>query len=89
MKIQSGIGKSAEDEVANAMRHSETIKNATSEQKIAAGEVVTSISSINDSAQSIAGGSEELAGNAENLASLAEKLRDSVGVFKTEGLKNS
>jgi methyl-accepting chemotaxis protein len=89
MKIQSGIGKSAEDEVANAMRHSETIKNATSEQKIAAGEVVTSISSINDSAQSIAGGSEELAGNAENLASLAEKLRDSVGVFKTEGMKNS
>jgi methyl-accepting chemotaxis protein len=89
MKIQSAIGKSAEDEVANAMRHSETIKNATSEQKIAAGEVVTSISSINDSAQSIAGGSEELAGNAENLASLAEKLRDSVGVFKTEGLKNS
>jgi methyl-accepting chemotaxis protein len=82
MQGQRDASATANGEVGNVMIHSEEIKSSTAEQKIAAGEVVTSISTINESAQAIAGGSEELAGNAEGLAGLAEKLNQSTSVFK-------
>jgi methyl-accepting chemotaxis protein len=82
MTGQRSISLTANTEVGNVMMHSEEIKNSTSEQKIAAGEVVRSISTINESAQAIAGGSEELASNAEGLAGLADKLSQTTSVFK-------
>lgn len=82
MSGQRSASETANAEVGNVMIHSEEIKSSTAEQKIAAGEVVSSISNINESAQAIAGGSEELAGNAESLAGLAEKLNQTTSVFK-------
>lgn len=82
MRKQRDISEKAGTEVKNVMHHSEGIKFSTAEQKIAAGEVVSSITSISESAQSIAGGSEELASNAENLAHLADQLNHSASVFK-------
>ena len=79
---QRSASGTANGEVGNVMIHSEEIKSSTAEQKVAAGEVVSSISNINESAQAIAGGSEELAGNAESLAGLAEKLNQTTSVFK-------
>jgi len=82
MRRQQKASVMSDSEVRNVMQNAETIRMSTSEQRIAANEVVTSISTINESAQAIAGGSEELSGNAENLAALAEKLNGTSSVFK-------
>lgn len=57
---------------------SEEIFNAANEQRIAAGEIVKSISVINELTQANAAGSEEMAGSAKQVALLAEKLREKV-----------
>ncbi len=61
---------------------SEEIKISTGEQKIAIGEVNTSMVNINDLTQTNASGAEEMAGNSENLAHMATSLKESVDFFK-------
>jgi methyl-accepting chemotaxis protein len=58
------------------------MKISTSEQKNAVGEIVKSITNINELTQQNAGGAEEIAGSAENVATLAEKLKETIQFFK-------
>ena len=61
---------------------SEKIKSATEEQKIAAIEIVTAISKINELTQTSAAGSEEMAANNEEIAGMAEMLKSKIQFFK-------
>lgn len=60
----------------------EEIKTATEEQKNAIGEIVRSISSINDNTQVNASSAHDLAGNVEGLSKMAEELEHDVSFFK-------
>jgi methyl-accepting chemotaxis protein len=85
--IQSGMmaqletNSSVNRESAMVKARSEEIFSAANEQRIAAGEIVKSISVINELTQANAAGSEEMAGSAKQVALLAEKLREKVENF--------
>ncbi len=61
---------------------SDEIRTATEEQRNAIGEVMKSITNINDLTQSSAAGAEEMSANANKHASMAETLKNKVDFFK-------
>ncbi|HRX16803.1 MAG TPA: methyl-accepting chemotaxis protein [Spirochaetota bacterium] len=69
-------------ETVSMKERSSEMKSATEEQKVAVGEVVNSISIINELTQGNASGAEEMAGTSESVSSIAEKLKSAVGFFK-------
>ena len=58
------------------------IRNATEEQKIAAGEIVKTVAHINELSQKNAEGSIEMASNADEVAAMADNLSAIVDFFK-------
>lgn len=58
------------------------IRNATEEQKIAAGEIVKTVAHINELSQKNAEGSIEMAANADEVAAMADNLSAIVDFFK-------
>jgi methyl-accepting chemotaxis protein len=58
---------------------SEEIKISSEEEKIAIGEIVQSITNINELNQAFASGAMELAGTSEEVASVAESLKAKIG----------
>jgi methyl-accepting chemotaxis protein len=61
---------------------SDEVRTATEEQRNAVGEVMKSITNINDLTQSSAGGAEEMSANSNKLASMAETLKNKIEFFK-------
>jgi methyl-accepting chemotaxis protein len=62
---------------------SEQVRIPTEEQRNAVGEVMKSITNINDLVQSTAAGAEQMTSNANRLAVLAENLLNKVSFFAT------
>ncbi|HOS41123.1 MAG TPA: hypothetical protein PLG31_15430 [Spirochaetota bacterium] len=60
---------------------SEEIEGATQEQKTAIGDVVNSITRINELTQAISAGSEEIAANTKENADIADELKNKVHQF--------
>lgn len=83
MQEQLETNMKVNSEASEVNERSHEIKNASQEQRTASGEIVRSISNINNLAQSNAAGSEELSADAGKLSEMAEKLRDAVEYFKT------
>lgn len=79
MKSQLDINKLVNDQAITVRNKSEEIKISTAEEKIAIGEIVQSISHINELNQSFAAGAMELAGTSEEIASVAESLKNKIG----------
>ena len=72
------------NEVADTVRvKSEQILKATSEQKLGAEEIVSTISSINEITQVNAQSTQELASSTMRLSKIAETLKTRVDVFVT------
>ncbi len=68
--------------IANGVdQHAVIIRDATAEQKTAAGEIVKSLAVINELTQANATGAEEMAGSSEELTGLADQLRSQVNNF--------
>ncbi len=79
MKSQLEINRLVNDQAVTVRNKSEEIKISTAEEKIAIGEIVQSISHINELNQSFAAGAMELAGTSEEIASVAESLKNKIG----------
>ena len=82
MQSQLQINETVNAEALRMRTRSEEIKTATEEQKNAIGEIVRSISSINDNTQINAASAHDLAGNVEGLSKMAEELENDVSFFK-------
>ncbi|HPW51591.1 MAG TPA: methyl-accepting chemotaxis protein, partial [Spirochaetota bacterium] len=82
MQSQLQINETVNSEALRMRTRSEEIKTATEEQKNAIGEIVSSISSINDNTQVNATSAHDLAGNVEGLSKMAEELEHDVSFFK-------
>ncbi len=82
MQSQLQINETVNSEALRMRTRSEQIKTATEEQKNAIGEIVRSISSINDNTQVNATSAHDLAGNVEGLSKMAEELEHDVTFFK-------
>jgi methyl-accepting chemotaxis protein len=82
MKKQLATNEIVNQEVEKVKGRSDEIRTATEEQKIAAEEVVKSITSINELSQNFATSSEETASNAEVLSGIASDLAERVDFFK-------
>ncbi|MBN1501836.1 MAG: hypothetical protein JW982_16885 [Spirochaetes bacterium] len=82
MEKQLVTNNSVNQHAADVQRRSDEIKNGTTEQQNAMGEIVNAISNINELTQANASGSEEMAANSKNLSDMAEKLRLGLGFFK-------
>jgi methyl-accepting chemotaxis protein len=61
---------------------SDEIKIATEEQKTAFGEIVKSISNINELTQANASGAEQMSASTQGLGDIAENLRKEMEIFK-------
>lgn len=61
---------------------SEEVKSATDEQKTAVGEVMKSITNINELTQTNAAEAQEITENIKEVASMAKNLKDKVDFFK-------
>jgi len=82
---QIDTNRAVNREVENVRMKTDEIRNATEEQKIAAAEIVRSISNVNMVSQTIASGSEEMNANTEDLAGMAESLKTAIDRIKVEG----
>jgi methyl-accepting chemotaxis protein len=82
MNDQIGINSEVNSKAQEAQRLSDEIERATGEQKVATGEIVRSITSINELTQANASGSEELSVGAENVSNLADGLKKAIDFFK-------
>jgi methyl-accepting chemotaxis protein len=69
-------------EVDKVRIKADEIRNATEEQKIAAGEIVKTVAHINELSQKNAEGSIEMAANADEVATMADNLSAMVDFFK-------
>ncbi|MBN2041614.1 MAG: methyl-accepting chemotaxis protein [Spirochaetes bacterium] len=61
---------------------SDEVTRATEEQGVASGEIMKSISNINDIIQTGASGAEEISANVDKLSQMAENLRNKISFFK-------
>jgi methyl-accepting chemotaxis protein len=82
MKEQTSINTMVLGDADMVKTRSEEIRNATEEQKQAIGEVVKSISSMNELTQSNAAGAEQMAQSSEAVASMADFLKASMSFFR-------
>jgi methyl-accepting chemotaxis protein len=71
-------------EALTVRSRAEEITLATQEHKSGVGEIVRSVSNVNELTQSIAGGAEELTSNSEEIAAMAETLKARVIFFKVD-----
>ncbi|OHD70818.1 MAG: hypothetical protein A2W19_07810 [Spirochaetes bacterium RBG_16_49_21] len=83
MVEQLATNETVNEEAEKVKGRSNEIRTATEEQKIAAEEIVKSVTNINDMTQRHATGSEEAAANAEVLSGIASDLSQQVDFFKT------
>ncbi|HPI22942.1 MAG TPA: methyl-accepting chemotaxis protein [Spirochaetota bacterium] len=81
MKTQIETNAIVDREVARVREKSEEIEGATQEQKTAIGDVVNSITRINELTQAISAGSEEIAANTKENADIADELKNKVHQF--------
>jgi methyl-accepting chemotaxis protein len=82
MRAQTEINMSVNEKSVDAARRSDEIRVASEEQKAAVGEIVKSVTSINEVTQANASGSEELSSTSESLSAMAETLRQAIDYFK-------
>jgi methyl-accepting chemotaxis protein len=82
MKKQLATNETVNQEAKKVKGRSDEIRTATEEQKIAAEEIVKTITSINELSQNFATSSEETASNAEVLSGIASDLAERVDFFK-------
>ncbi|MCP4136697.1 MAG: methyl-accepting chemotaxis protein [bacterium] len=82
MNEQNQMNDSVNNEADRVKDLSNQIKSSTDEQKIAASEIVGSISDINELTQTNASGAEEMAATSEEIAAMADTLQSKVGIFK-------
>jgi methyl-accepting chemotaxis protein len=82
MQTQLDKNYMVNEEAGRVKENAEQIRGATDEQKIAASEVVKSISTITELSQSTAAGSEQIANGSGEIAGMADALRVQVDNFK-------
>ncbi|OHD69151.1 MAG: hypothetical protein A2W19_06070 [Spirochaetes bacterium RBG_16_49_21] len=82
LQKQAEVNAVISRESKNVMTHAEEIRYNMREQKNAVGEIVTTVSGINEASQSTAAGTEEITAKADDLAQLAKSLRDYVKFFE-------
>lgn len=87
MQNQISSNEKVSDAADTVRIKSEQILRATSEQKIGADEIVSTISSINEITQVNAQNTQELAMSTQRLAKIAETLKTRVDVFITADAK--
>ncbi|MCX7678790.1 MAG: methyl-accepting chemotaxis protein [Spirochaetes bacterium] len=78
MKTQLDINKLVNDHAITVRNKSEEINTSAAEEKIAIGEIVQSITHINELNQSFASGAMELASTSEEIAAVAESLKNKI-----------
>lgn len=81
MNEQIAVKAQVTEGARSVFTQAEIIRNATEEQRKAMGEIVTTISSINELTQVNAAGSEQMSANAESVLKMAETLREGVHFF--------
>ncbi|MBN2041616.1 MAG: MCP four helix bundle domain-containing protein [Spirochaetes bacterium] len=82
VKKQQNTNNSVNNSVDELKIRSDEVKRATEEQGIAAGEIMKTISNINEIVQAGASGAEEIAANADKLSTMAENLKDKITFFQ-------
>ncbi|TAL33178.1 MAG: methyl-accepting chemotaxis protein [Spirochaetes bacterium] len=82
MQEQLAVNESVNRDAGEMMKRTGEIRTATDEQRIAVGEIVKSVSSINELTQTNASGAEELSGSSESLAGMAENLKRAIDYFQ-------
>ncbi|MCU0848456.1 MAG: methyl-accepting chemotaxis protein [Spirochaetes bacterium] len=82
MQKQVETNEMVDREATSVKARSEEIETATMEQKIAIGEVVRSVTKINELTQTISAGSEEITANTMENAKIADILKKKVDQFK-------
>jgi methyl-accepting chemotaxis protein len=84
MEKQQTTNNSVNKSTGDLLARSEEVRTASGEQRNAVGEIMKSISNINDLMQASAAGSEEISANSNKLSSMAEDMREDISYFKTE-----
>lgn len=82
MQKQLEINDVVTREAGDVQQRAHEIKIATEEQKTATGEIVKSVSNINDLTQSNASGTEELAAKTDEFSKMADNLLEKIKFFK-------
>jgi methyl-accepting chemotaxis protein len=82
MEKQLNTNNSVNESADELRVRSDEIRTATEEQRNAVGEVMKSITNINDLTQSSAAGAEEMSASAGKHASMAEHLKNKIDFFK-------
>ncbi len=83
-RAQQDINRTVDEEAKNVNRRSEEIRSASLEQKEAMGEIVRSISRVNELTQANAASGERTFVNAESVKNEALTLREKMDSFKNE-----
>ncbi|MBN1534165.1 MAG: hypothetical protein JXA20_15950 [Spirochaetes bacterium] len=84
MKKQSEANAAVMSEAEGVKIRSEEIKNATEEQKTASGEIVKSVSNINELTQSNAAGAQRIIESSQEIRAMSETLNERVGSFHAQ-----
>ena len=82
MSSQVEVNGVVNGEALSMKGRTDEMKISTSEQKSASGEIVKSVSEINDLTQRNACGAQEISSSASNVARLAEKLKEGINFFR-------
>ena len=84
MEKQQTTNNSVNKSTDELLARSNEVRTASEEQKNAIGEIMKSVTNINDIMQASAAGAEEISANSNKLAAMAEDLREDITFFKTE-----
>jgi methyl-accepting chemotaxis protein len=82
MGKQQATNESVNKSIEELRIKSDEVRSATREQKSAVGEVMKTVTSINNVTQASAAGTEEMTANSERLAGMADELKNKISFFK-------
>jgi len=82
LRKQGEVNAIISDESKSVMDHAQEIRFNMKEQQNAFGDMVKTVTGMNEMSQSTAAGTEEITAKAEDLAKLAKSLSDYVAFFK-------
>ena len=87
MVQQLSVYSTVKNTVNDVQSRADEIASSLREQKTATGEIMSSVSSINDTTQTNAAGAEQMASSAERVSLLAENLKNDLAYFRVEKAK--